>query len=99
MFLTSINLRIHTQVLQKLFNELSAKLSRKVYPHLLRHTFAVHLLKGGADVRHVQLMLGHESPNTTSKYLGLVKQDLKREYDRAMDGVLAISTCASTGKL
>ncbi len=88
LFLTSRGIRVHVQIIQKLFRELSEALSRVVYPHLLRHTYAVHLLKGGADVRHVQILLGHESPNTTSRYLGLVKEDLKREYDRAMDGVL-----------
>lgn len=55
---------------------------------MLRHTFAVHLLQGGADVRHVQVLLGHESPETTSRYLGLVKDDLKMVYDRAIDAML-----------
>jgi integrase-like protein len=57
-------------------------------PHLLRHTFAVHMLQGGADIRYVQLLLGHESPDTTSGYLGLVKDDLKKAYDAAMEGML-----------
>jgi len=85
LFLTPWKLRIHTQVMQVLFKDLSQTLGRTIFPHLLRHTYAVHLLKGGADVRHVQILLGHESVNTTSRYLGLVKEDLKREYDRAMD--------------
>ena len=57
---------------------------KHVNPHRLRHTFAVHLLRGGADVRHVQALMGHASPDTTNQYLGLVKNEMKRAYDRAM---------------
>lgn len=56
----------------------------RLHPHLLRHAGAVHLLKGGADIRHVQEILGHSSPNTSAKhYLRLVPRDLKDAYDRA----------------
>jgi site-specific recombinase XerD len=61
---------------------------RHVHPHLLRHTYACHLLQGGADIRYVQALLGHEFPDTTSKYLGLVKEDIKRAYDQAVEGIL-----------
>ena len=39
-------------------------------------------------LRYVQALLGHQSPNTTAMYLGLVKEDLKREYYRAVDMIL-----------
>lgn len=54
-----------------------------VSPHSLRHTFAVHLLKGGADLRTVQELLGHESVATTQIYTGLDLDEVRKQYDRA----------------
>lgn len=55
----------------------------KVHPHALRHTCATHLLKGGADVRHVQAILGHKKLQTTSLYTRVVVEDLREVLARA----------------
>ncbi|MBN2061928.1 MAG: tyrosine recombinase XerC [Deltaproteobacteria bacterium] len=62
---------------------LECGLMNEITPHSLRHTFATHLLDGGADLRSVQELLGHVSLSTTQKYTHVSLDKLMEVYDRA----------------
>ena len=67
--------RLQDYVIGGVLREISKRRPKglpRLHPHLFRHSIAFHLLHGGADVRHVQMFLGHASLETTKIYLQMV---------------------------
>ena len=65
-------------IIDKMVNE--AAIKHKISPHVLRHTFATHMLNGGADIKSIQQLLGHESLSTTGIYTHITNDVLRQEY-------------------
>jgi site-specific recombinase XerD len=65
----------------------AAGIDRRLYPHLLRHTYATTLLEGGANIREVQELLGHASLHTTEIYTHCRPERLREAYDHAYAGL------------
>ena len=82
LFLNRYGQRLTQRRVQSLLKEYadSAGIQKRVHPHLLRHTFATHLLDGGADLRVVQELLGHASLSSTQIYTHVTKSQAKRVY-------------------
>jgi len=82
LFLNYYGERINQRRVQKMLKEYAslAGIGKRVYPHLLRHTFATHLLDGGADLRVVQELLGHVSLSTTQIYTHVSQSQLRKVY-------------------
>ncbi|MGZ3959362.1 MAG: tyrosine-type recombinase/integrase, partial [Flavisolibacter sp.] len=71
-----------------IIKDLAAKIGLKktISPHTFRHSFATHLVEGGADLRAVQEMLGHESITTTEIYTHLDREFLRKTLEQFHPG-------------
>jgi tyrosine recombinase XerC len=69
---------------------LMAGLDQRVYPHLLRHSFATHMLDGGAELRVVQELLGHTSADTTQIYTHVTEERQRQAYNEAFRSIIKL---------
>ena len=67
---------------------LAAGIAKPVSPHTLRRTCATHLLKAGADIRHIQQLLGHRRLSTTQLYTKILPVEVKRTHEKTHPGAL-----------
>lgn len=85
LFVSQRGTRLHPSTVQKRFKQWGIKqgIDRNVHPHLLRHSFASHMLESSGDLRSVQELLGHADISTTQIYTHLDFQHLAKVYDEA----------------
>ena len=84
LFVNYYGKRMTRQGLWKIMKEYADKagLSQKLTPHILRNSFAVHMVQNGADLKSLQELLGHEDISATQIYLSVTKNRIKDVYDK-----------------
>ncbi|WP_419958772.1 tyrosine recombinase XerC [Psychrobacillus psychrotolerans] len=85
LFVNSRGEHLTTDGVRYILNQMlkKASMNSTIYPHMLRHTFATHLLNNGADLRSVQELLGHSSLSSTQIYTHVTKEHLRKTYMNA----------------
>ena len=85
LFVSRLGKKLTTRSIERMVRKYARKcgLKKKITPHVIRHTFATHLLSGGADLRTVQELMGHSSLSSTQIYTHITKERLKSVYDNA----------------
>ena len=85
LFLNSRGSKLSRQGFFKILKEIALVkgINREISPHVLRHSFATHLLNNGADLRSIQTMLGHENIETTQIYTHVSNNYVKENYEEA----------------
>lgn len=83
LFLNRFGRRLTTRSIRRILDKyaLLSGINRHVHPHIMRHSYATHMLMGGADLRSIQELLGHSRLSTTQKYTHLSLAGLRRVYN------------------
>lgn len=87
LFLNKFNKPLTTRTIENIVKEMGKQLTvpKDIYPHMIRHSFATHLLNNGLDIRIIQVMLGHESIASTQVYSHVSLKDLQNIYYRVFN--------------
>jgi len=84
LFITARGKKIDSQQITRKISKAAEKagIKKRVTAHVIRHSFATHLLNGGADIRKIQLLLGHSNIKSTQIYLSLSMESIKKTYEK-----------------
>ena len=83
LFLNNHGKKLTRQGFNKILDKIleTCDINKEVTPHTLRHSFATHMLNGGADLRSIQILLGHSDISTTKIYTHISREKIKNDYE------------------